>query len=420
MLHRADRLVVVMLFALGILLSGMPGSRLVSPAQANDDPLRFDEIDTRARANGLRAQIIAQRIAAAAAERDRALQWSNPVLAYDREESGDFREWQFRLHKRFEAPFAQSRLRDGWDGRVRAAELRGSQEAALFLTELRAGYVRLRLLESHSDRLAELAELVDLATEVAGSRHAEGVLSGVDRQLIQLAAYSIDADSRRVLQEQRRQASSWRAEMGLPADVAVELVTHVSFLPFELADAADYAAVLSQRPSTLAQTTLGKALGSQAAAARPGLVPGIDVFGGFKRFETGLDGVVAGVALDLPFFGRRAGSARQLEAEKLIVESQLAIDLARTREEITALVGAIRAAQPSLAEFAASLDRRPSLTGTLLSAYREGSLDLSTLVNAIQLESAALEDHHEELVAYYLNIFRLEAITGLTIVHFAP
>jgi len=420
MLHRTERSVAIMLSILGSLFLGTPGPILAATAPASDVSIRFDDIEAYVREENPRAQIITQKIAAVAAERDQALQWSNPAVAYDHEENDLFREWQITLRKRFARPFSQSSLKDGWKGRIRSAELRGSQESENLLAELKTGYVRLRLFESYLDRLARLSELVDLASSVAGSRYTEGELSGTDKQLIQLAAFSVDATSRRIQQEYRQYAAFWRAEMGLPSSVTMDLVTPVAFLPFELDDTSEYAAMLSHRPGNQAQVILAQALESQAKATGPSLIPAIDLYGGYKSFDFEVDGFVAGIALDLPLFDGNAGASKRLQAERLIVENQLAISLARSQEEIASLVIAINEAQPSLAEYADRLDHGSPLADTLLFSYQEGSITLDALLGAIQIESAAVENYFTDLAAYYLNIFRLEAITGTSIARFAP
>jgi len=420
MLYRAHRSVVIMLSVLGVLLLGTTGPGQASAALSNDVSIGFEDIESYVLADSPRAQIIAQKIAVVTAERDRALQWSNPAVAYDHEENDLFREWQITIRKRFAMPFSQSSLRDGWQDRVRSAELRGSQESEILLAELKAGYVRLRLFESYLDRLAQLAGLVDLASSIAGSRYVEGELSGTEKQLIQLAAFSVDATSRRIRQEHLQYAATWRAEMGLSSHLTMELITPVTFLPFELDDADHYTAMLAHRPGSQAQSTLAQALGRQSEAARPSLVPGIDLYGGYKSFNSELDGFVAGIALDLPLFNGNAGASKRFEAERLIVENELSITLARSQEEIASLVAGIREAQPSLAEFTERLDQGPPLADTLLFSYQEGSITLDALLGAIQIESTAVENYFAELTAYFLNIFRLEAITGASIVHFAP
>jgi len=208
--------------------------------------------------------------------------------------------------------------------------------------------------------------------------------------------------------------------MGIAPGSVLELVTPVVYQPVTLSNAATYTGRLAERPGTQSLATMAQALSLQAAAARPGIIPGFNIYGGYKRFD-GIDsGYVAGVALDLPLFDRSAGAARKLDAERVIVQNELTIKLARSREETDLLVDVIGAAQAPLAEFAGRLETSQPLADTLLLSYREGSLSLDALLGAIQIETAALENYYEELVGYYRNIFRLEAITGASIVHFAP
>jgi cobalt-zinc-cadmium efflux system outer membrane protein len=392
-----------------------------SAAQASDRTtrtIRFDEIEALARTESPRARILGRQLTTIKAERDDALQWSNPALAYDHEDVESSREWQVTMHKRFVMPFSQTSQRDGWAARVRSAEYNHDQETQDLLAELKAGYVRLRLLDDYLDRLARLAELVELASAAAESRYAEGELSGAERQLIRLSALGVDADHRRVEQERREFAAVWGADMGIPAAVELRLSTSVTYEEVVLEKASEYVALLDGRPGIAAQRALAQALTKQADAARPSLIPGVDIYGGYKRIESEGGGFVAGIALDLPVFDRKAGAARLYEAKRQIVEDELAIFLARTTKEVESLVYLIEDAQQSLAAFAEHLDSEPPLTDTLLFSYQEGSLTLDAFLNAIQIESAALENYYEELSNYYRNIFRLEAITGVSIVQF--
>jgi Outer membrane efflux protein len=420
MLHRDLRSVVGVLSVLGILVTGIPGSSLTSTAHAGDLTIRFDEIESIVLSQSPRARIIEQAAAAVQAERDDALRWSSPKLAYDHEESESAREWQLTLQKRIDRPFSQSIRAAGWEGRVRSAQLLAEQEMSDLLSESRAGYVDLRLYDSYIDQLDLLGQAVELASAVADSRHREGALSGLEKQLIQRTAFSIDAARRRVRQDFRRRSASWRAEMGIPDGAEIHLVTPVAYEPVVLEEPASYAEGLEARPGNRAQESLSSALSQHAEAARPSKLPGIEIYAGYKSFVSQLDGFAAGVAFDLPVFGRRAGAARQYEARRLMVENERTIDLAQSRQEITSLVESIRDAQPHLALFTDSADQQPRLSETLLFSYREGSITLDALLNAIQIESTALGDYYRGLATYYLNIFELEAATGATIVHFEP
>ena len=422
MLHRTYRSVVIALSVTATLGTGWLWMPPACQADANDLTLRFDEVESFARAESPRIQIIMQEVAATEAETDAALNWSNPSIAYDHEEADSFREWQVTLGKRFDAPFAQSNVGGGREARIRSAELRADQRTRQLVAELKAGYVRLQLLDEYLDRLDRLSELVALTSTVAENRHSEGELSRVERELVQLAAYSVDAARRRVRQAHRLEASAWRTDMGFGPGVVVKLATPSKFTAIELAEAGEYTQLLADHPGTLAALSLAESLRRQSEAAGPSLVPGLDIYGGYKRIESDVDGLdvfVAGIAVDLPFFDRNAGASTELEAERLIVEHELALSLARSSEEIESLVALIQDAQPSLGQFSSRMQDLAPLADTLLFSYREGSLTLDALLGALQIEASALQNYYDEITTYYLNLFRLEALTGATIVQFA-
>lgn len=393
---------------------------LEAVAQESDDLiLSIEDVESFARASSPRLRVAAYEVDVVSAERRSALAWSNPALAYEREEADSYREWQLTLNKRIERPLARGSLRDAWDGRVRAAELRSRQVERETVADLKSGYVRVRLIESHLERLDRLAGLVDVAAAVARSRHIEGELSGVDRRLIRLAAYTIEAAENRARSLHERMLAAWRADMGLPLSRDLVLTTPVAYRPISLQDVGAYEGGLRDMPGDRAQVELASALESHADAARPGLIPGLEVYGGFKRFESDLEGIVAGVSLDLPLFDPGRGEAEKLRAERLIVESGLTADRARREGEIAALVKTLSESQTLLADFAAEFEQS-SLVDALSISYREGAISLDELLGSIQIEAAAIEDHFVDLATYYQNIFRLEALTGAELVDFAP
>lgn len=419
MLHRACRSVVTV-SSLLCLLAGVGVRTNDAAAQETGDLiLEIKDIEPYARTSSPHLRILVHEIEAVDAERRGALTWSNPAFAYALEDAPASREWQLTLHKRFTRPLSQGSLRSGLNIQVRSAELRSLQATRDFVAGLKAGYVQLRLLESRLEQLDQLVDLVNVAAGVAGSRHAEGELAGLDRKLIQLSAYTVEAAEQRARQEYQWKIATWRADMGIPADRGFRLATPITFRPVDLEDVAAYQDRLASTPGEQAQVTLAQALQFQADAARPGLVPGFDVYGGYRRFESDADGFVAGVAVDLPLFEAGAGEADRLQAVRLIVENELSADRSRRSGELEALVTSLREMQPRLAGFGADFDQ-DSLADALIVSYREGAITLDDLLGAIQIEAAALDAHHADLATYYSNIFRLEALTGVTLVHFAP
>ncbi len=419
MLNRANRSAVLALCALGVLVAGFSWMAFPADAQADDLSIRFDEVEAYARAESPRVRILAQELMKLKAKRDDAVQWSNPEIAYDHEDV-DLLEWQVTVRKRFLMPFSQSKLRGGWADRVRSTELLLDQQTSNLLGELKAGYVRLRLLDAYLVELEQLREIVTKASAVADARYSEGELSGVERHLIHLSVLSLDAGRQNALQERREVAARWRADIGIQNANTVDLVTPIVYKPVALASTEDYVALLTQRPGVQSQVALQQALSKQAEAARPSLIPGIEVYAGYKRFDPVLDGFVAGVALSLPLFDRNAGAARQLEAERRIVENELALSRTRSAGEIATLVLMIEDVQQVLSTIPIRLEDKPSVMSSLFVAYQSGRYTLEAFLNATQIEVTGARDYYDQLDRYYQNIFRLEAMTGTEIVSFGP
>lgn len=418
MVHRPFRSAALVTCALGIILATLAWSIPAAVAMASESGIQFADIESHLRAESPRARLIEWELEQLLAKRDEALQWSSPELAYDHEEIDSARERQFTLRKHIARPLSRARLNDSWTERLRAERLRGSQAFADLLAESRAGYVRLSLQNECLADLDHLADFVAGISDASVDRHAAGVLSSVDSRLIQLAAFSLRARRHELRREQRETWAAWHADMGLPAGDPVALPTPIEFIPIDLEPLAVYAAHLEENQGLRAKETLAKALGERAEAMRPSLIPSIDVHAGYKDVGFDQSGFVAGLAIELPLFDRGSAVARQNVAEQRRVEDELAIAQGEVDAELAALVEFVARTRSSLASLADHMDEGRSIASALLLAYREGTLSLDAFLNSIQIEAAALTDHCDLLSDYYHSLFRVEALTGTTLVDF--
>jgi outer membrane protein TolC len=420
MLYRTHRSAVLVRFVLATLILGICLPAFVSTAWATGQSIRFDDLEAFARSESPRARILGQELVKVQAERDDALQWSNPEIAYDHEDLEPFREWVVSLRKSFVMPFSHSKSRDGWADRVSAAELRLDQDVSDLLANLKAGYVYLQLLDVYLAQLTQLEEILTRASGVAEARHGEGEISGVDKHLTQLSILALDASRRDALMERNRTMSRWQAEIGIPPGSEAVLVTPIVYKTVDLASPEEYVAMLEHRPGVQSLTVLHQALGKQSEAAKPSLVPGFDLYVGYKHIEPVLDGWVAGAALTLPLFDRKAGAARLLEADQRIAENKLELYRSRSSNEIASLVYLIEDAGRTLSSVAFRPDDATSAISSLFVSYQEGRHTLESFLNAIQIEVTGTRSYYDQLYTYYENIFKLEAFTGAEIVSFSP
>ncbi len=420
MLLRPHEPVVLPLYVWGILLASLAWLGYPESARADDFAIHFGELESHISTRSPRAHILAQELEKLRAGRDDALQWSNPEIAYDHEDAGSDREWQLTLHKSFTMPLSHGKRRAGWAGRILSAELQVEQEQANLLADLKSGYVRLRLLNAFLSRLAQLEYIIKNAAATTENRYNEGELSGIERDLLQLLGFSLSSNRLKAAQERGDVESSWRAEMGIQEGDHADLVTTIGYEAVDLPASAELVRLLDERPGVRSRAILRDALLKQADAAKPSLLPGIDLFAGYKRIEPESDGWVAGAMLSLPVFDRKGGASREREAEALIAGSELLFYRNHAAREIDALVQLVKEAEQTLGTIADHMETKPPVMANLLYSYQEGQITLDTFLNAIQIEVTGYTDYYDLLSTYYSNIFRLEAITGSEIVSFAP
>ncbi|MBU2652754.1 MAG: TolC family protein, partial [Bacteroidetes bacterium] len=185
-----------------------------------------------------------------------------------------------------------------------------------------------------------------------------------------------------------------------------------------LQPANHYAALVESHPGVQARRSMQQALSKQASAARASLIPSLNLYGGYKKIEPNYDGYVAGVSLSLPLFNRNGAEARRYEAESNIAAQDATLHRSQVAGKVKALTGSITESQSMLATVADHFEEDLEALNNLLYSYEEGWLTLSELLNAIQIETAGLEDYYHQLIRYYENLFELEALTGDSLVRF--
>ncbi|MFH1373374.1 MAG: TolC family protein [bacterium] len=401
-----------------ILRAGLILSVLISVAQAETKTIRFSDLDNHAQEYSPRAQIIGQEFERVLAERDEDLQWSNPVIAYDREDVDQAKEYQITIGKQVEVPWAYSKKRSSWKDRVKSAELTKEQSRRTHLATLKSGYVALQLLDEYLSRLERFKEALSDASHVATSRHSEGHLSGAEEHLIQMAIISLNASHQSALQERKELSAFWRANVGLGPDDVVTLATPVGFGLIDLKPVEHYTAVVESQPDYMSRSLLVESFRKRASAEKGKFIPALNVYAGLKKIDPDVDGYVAGVSLSLPLFNRNGSTARKYRIESDIARTEMQLNRTQAIGQVQALTESIAGSQGSLALASPHFLEDSEEFNNLLYSYEEGWLTLNELLNAIQIEVAGLEHYYGQLTQFYLNLFQLETITGETLVNF--
>jgi outer membrane protein TolC len=396
-----------------LLLSAAAGA-----VQAETIYISFDDLDSLARTESPGSRIIENEYKKTLAERDAQLQWSNPEVAYDREDVDVSEEYQVTVGKQFAMPWAHLKKRSAWNERANSAEFLRQAQTIDHLADLKSGYVTVQVHDQYLVRLEQLRNILTDASHVASSRHIEGHLSGVEEHLVQMTVISLNASYQNAKQRQREALAQWRASTGLGAEDRVVLSTDIDYREFSVKAAEQYAEMIESQPGLQTRHSLQQALTKQASAARASFIPSFNLYGGYKKIEPGYDGYVAGISLSLPLFNRNGAEARKYEAESNIAAQQVKLYQAQVAGRIESLTSSIAESQSMLAIVSGHFDEDEEALSNLLYSYEEGWITLNELLNAMQIETAGLEDYYSQLIRYYEDLFELEALTGETLVTF--
>lgn len=141
--------------------------------------------------------------------------------------------------------------------------------------------------------------------------------------------------------------------------------------------------------------------------------PNFDVLFGYKR-TVGLDTMIGGVQVDLPFANRNQGNVEAATAEIRAAESALAATQALIRAEVNAAQREYEIRRRQVGQpLAAMRDKAEEAARIAEAAYREGGTDLLRLLDAQRLRIETQLIYYQTMTGYRQSIAALEAALGL-------
>jgi outer membrane protein TolC len=393
-------------------------SALMPVARADTLSIPFSELESYARERSSRAEILRHQLELVSAERDDALAWSNPVVAFDREDAG-LAENQWTLEKSFEPPWAYRKSRSAWDARIAGAQNEWEHQTRLLLADLKSRYIELWLLRDHLAKVEELEAIVPDVSRIITARREEGHLSAVDEQLVRMTMASVHRARQSVIDAHTVSNADWRSLLGIDPELPILLTTPVT-MTFVDTDAARASITpLDQHPGVQALSQRADYLHIQAGAAKGRFIPSINVYGGYKEIDPDESGYVVGLSLGIPLFHRNNAAARQFTIQGKIAAREADAFRIRAMSRVNSLTNAIAKAQESL-RAVGDITSGTGVADGLLQSYVDGWITLHELLNAIQITTTGLGDYYAQKTRYYQYIFELESITGTSLVEFAP
>ena len=373
---------------------------LASPATAQEASRPLTLADARAAAHRVNPDLAQARAAvdAAAGRARQAGALTNPTLSYAYEETsaGALRNSQSIVA--VEQPLELTGVRGA---RQDAARLR--QEAAqadLHAVERQLDFdvTRAYVLAQAADQRLHLTERAatafDRAQRVTGERLAAGDVSGYEARRIRLESARYAAQRAEAALVRRTALVALASLIGMPLDSLAALVLTPPdsglFLPATQERDSLLAAALGRRPELLAAERLVAASQADARAAGRERIPVPVASAGWKTEHTTggnvrLDGFVAGIALPLPLWDRRAGAVSAARADTRRRESEGDIVRRRVVREVDEALAALEAAEAETARLAPALG--PEAAAALQAAeaaYTEGEITLVEWLDAVR------------------------------------
>lgn len=397
-------LLTARVIAMGVTVA-MTGIPSPLPAQA---PVRLIDLLLTARQRSPELRAAQEAVSVATGLERQAGAFSNPTLAYGREQTSRGGQSNAQNIVQFEQPLELGSLRgarrDAARARREAAEARVQQERIRLDAEVARAYA-IAVGASHRARLAEqFATVVAEAQRVSDQRLAAGDVSGYAARRLRLEAGRFAAARATAQLDQRAARAALVSLLGREPATADSLrlsddLAEVSSLlaPVMPADAVPVDSLLraaaTARPEVrIARLETTASLAEARVAARS-RVPVPVLSAGHKDERVadaqgstgGFRGIVAGISIPLAVFDRREGAIAAADATARVNTATEGAVLRRVQLDVVNAMDALRSAEVQRRALEPYLgdDARLALTAVQAS-YTEGELSLVEWLDAMR------------------------------------
>jgi cobalt-zinc-cadmium efflux system outer membrane protein len=292
-----------------------------------------------------------------------------------------------------------------------AARYRYTFGRAIVALDADTTYTRALAAEAKSRLSARTAQDTDSLRRMAIARRAAGDASDLD---VQLATVSAAQQANVAAADSLTAVSALldlQAILGLPTDrVAIALADSLGDPP---ADGA-----VTQAGSTLpvvaAEASLQSAQLSVALQHRS-IWAGTGIMFGVETGDPGGTGSsllpTFGISIPLPFFDRNRGAIAQAEADRQRAEAELALTRVETQTEIAHATRERANALGRIGRDRITITSANQVATMSLTAYREGAMALSNVLEAQRTAREVLAQYVDDLAAAWIATATLRALT---------
>jgi len=402
----------------GVVLSLCFGLMMIPPAFSKDETvvINFDGLVKFAIRQSPVVRIIEQTYGLTGTERNMDLQWTNPKFNYSQEDAGGRLEQYLTLSKQIEMPWVYTSRRKSWDAQLESAEYKKEDQIRSFISDLKSGYIELKLLGTQLEHLNRLKDMIVNVSDVAQDQLIEGTLSGVDQHLIQMTLVNINARLQTIKRTTQSVKNQWKADMGISASAQLQLLTNIQFQPVELETLDHYQSLIPNTPGYRQRQMKKVAIQNRIQMERRSVIPLFSLFGGLKKLEQDRDGYLAGISIPLPVFNQNRSVIQKQRIELKIADSEFERYQQILQGRIKTLISTSQNLGTSLEMAESHFNKNQDMVESIQTSYQEGWMSLAEMLNAIQIQIDGIQQFYNQLADYYRSLFQLEAITGETLV----
>jgi cobalt-zinc-cadmium efflux system outer membrane protein len=399
-------------------------------AQSAPPPRTLTLAEAREEARRTSPELAAARetVGTAAGRERQAVAWSNPTLAYSREQTSRAGEMNSQNILTLEQPLE---LWGPRGARHRAAGLqRAAAEARLAGATARVDYqvVRVYAAAIAAQRRAaladEAAQAFGSATRVSQARLTGGDVSGYQhrRLLLEAARYTALRSEAIVARDSALRGLALitgRIAQGNARDPLL-LTDTLTPGPVSLSPDSLLALALRTRPDLRAAQLEAEAAAAGVDVTKAERAPVPVLIGGYKgeRLATGesLDGFVVGVSVPLPLWDRRGGAVAAAKGEAGQRSAEAVGARRQTEREVMDAFEAHEALGAQLVELDRQLgDEAAKARRAAQAAYAEGEISLVEWLDAARAYQEAQTTYVSLWSEYVTRRAALERLTGLTL-----
>jgi cobalt-zinc-cadmium efflux system outer membrane protein len=370
------------------------------------------------------------RAAAARGNRNAAAAFSNPIISFDVENTRmagllpsstvTERETMAAATLPLEQFYHRGARINRADAEMRAAEARHRITRQKVLLNASTAFYGTALAQVRVASINALIVWLDSVVTYNAARVQEGAAAEVDLLRAQLERDRTLAELALAESDLARSRASLVAHFIAGVNAAASLLVQPDTTPFPLSattndiDAA-VSRALANRPELVAFRELQNAARSGISVERSNLFREIGATFGVKRTEFG-SSVMAGVSASVPLFDRNRGQLTRARAESEATAFDVAQMELEVRSEVTAALQAARILTDRVNAFSTGsstfLSRADETRRISFSAYQEGAVPLTQVIDAARIWSEARVLYFEVLFAQHQSVVALLAAQG--------